>query len=190
MRPLAPCRVVAGAPSVTGGGGLAAARHGQHAAAGAEDRIARAGAEEDPRRDGGQAEQVVGLHARLLQPGPVLGEQIVGLTLEQAAGRILGHNVAGPDGRPSLHKGRPLTAADIAMPMPMLAGWVGNHIDPGFARFDANVATLEARIPAPSLGVVPHMPRPDVAIAASALSEAPRLLRISLAEKEKIGLRP
>jgi dethiobiotin synthetase len=71
-----------------------------------------------------------------------------------------------------------------------LAGWVGNHIDPGFVRFDANVATLEARIPAPCLGIVPHMAQPDVAAAAAALSGASRLSRIPLAEKEKSGLRP
>ncbi len=35
------------------------------------------------------------------------------LPLDQAEGRILGHNVAGPDGRTALRKGRPLTAADI-----------------------------------------------------------------------------
>ena len=33
--------------------------------------------------------------------------------LEAAEGRILGHNVAGPDGRRALRKGRPLTAADV-----------------------------------------------------------------------------
>ncbi|HEY7112568.1 MAG TPA: molybdopterin-binding protein [Thermoanaerobaculia bacterium] len=33
--------------------------------------------------------------------------------LEAAEGRVLGHNVAGPDGRRALRKGRPLTAADI-----------------------------------------------------------------------------
>jgi molybdenum cofactor cytidylyltransferase len=34
--------------------------------------------------------------------------------IEEAEGRILGHNVAGPDGRPLLRKGRPLTPADLA----------------------------------------------------------------------------
>jgi dethiobiotin synthetase len=70
-----------------------------------------------------------------------------------------------------------LTVAAIASRRLALAGWVGNHIDAGFERFDANVATLAARIPAPCLGIVPHMPRPDVATAAAALSGAPRLLR-------------
>lgn len=70
-----------------------------------------------------------------------------------------------------------------------LAGWVGNHIDPGFARFDANVATLGARIPAPCLGIVPHMARADVATAAAALSGALRLTRIPLEGKEIPELR-
>ena len=83
-----------------------------------------------------------------------------------------------------------LTAEAIAARGLALAGWVGNHIDPGFVRFDANVATLEARIPAPCLGIVPHMAQPDVAAAAAALSGASRLSRIPLAEKEKSGLRP
>jgi len=73
-----------------------------------------------------------------------------------------------------------LTVEAIAARGLALAGWVGNHIDPGFARFDANVATLEARIPAPCLGIVPHMAQPDVAAAAAALSGASRLGRIPL----------
>ena len=82
-----------------------------------------------------------------------------------------------------------LTVEAIAARGLALAGWVGNHIDPGFARFGANVATLEARIPAPCLGIVPHMAQPDVAAAAAALSGASRLGRIPLAQKEKSGLR-
>jgi molybdenum cofactor cytidylyltransferase len=34
--------------------------------------------------------------------------------LAEAEGRLLGHNVTGPDGTPALRKGRPLTAADVA----------------------------------------------------------------------------
>ncbi len=34
--------------------------------------------------------------------------------LEQATGKILGHNIAGPDGRRAFRKGKPLTEADIA----------------------------------------------------------------------------
>lgn len=39
-----------------------------------------------------------------------------------------------------------------------LAGWVANRIDPAMSRFDENLATLRARLPAPLLGVVPHAP--------------------------------
>ncbi len=35
--------------------------------------------------------------------------------VEQAEGKILGHNIAGPDGRRALRKGKPLTADDIQM---------------------------------------------------------------------------
>ena len=83
-----------------------------------------------------------------------------------------------------------LTVEAIAARGLRLAGWVGNHIDPGFARFDANVATLAARVGAPCLGLVPHMPRVDVGIAAAALEGALRLARIPLDEKGKSGLRP
>jgi len=65
-----------------------------------------------------------------------------------------------------------LTAEAVAQHSLKLAGWVGNAIDPGFARRDANVATLTARLPAPCLGIVPWMASPDVAMAAQALSGA------------------
>jgi dethiobiotin synthetase len=83
-----------------------------------------------------------------------------------------------------------LTAEAIAARGLALAGWVGNHVDPAFARPQANVATLRARIAAPCLGIVPWMREPDVAAAATHLSSASRLLRIPLDGKEKIGLRP
>ena len=73
-----------------------------------------------------------------------------------------------------------LTAEAIAARGLALAGWVGNHIDPGFARMQSNVDTLTARIAAPRLGIVPHMPKPDVAAAAACLTQASRLLRIPL----------
>ena len=53
-----------------------------------------------------------------------------------------------------------------------LAGWVGNAIDPQFPRTRENVKTLSARLPAPCLGVVPWMQRPDVGAAAVALPGA------------------
>lgn len=38
-----------------------------------------------------------------------------------------------------------------------LAGWVANRVDPEMARFDENLETLNAMLPAPCLGVVPHL---------------------------------
>jgi len=73
-----------------------------------------------------------------------------------------------------------LTAEAIAARGLALAGWVGNHIDPAFARPDANRRTLEARLPAPCLGIVPWLPEPAVGAAAAGLAEAPRLRRILL----------
>ncbi|MCW5622092.1 MAG: dethiobiotin synthase [Burkholderiales bacterium] len=44
-----------------------------------------------------------------------------------------------------------------------LAGWVANHVDPGMARLDENVAALRTRIAAPLLSVVPFQTHPDPA---------------------------
>lgn len=65
-----------------------------------------------------------------------------------------------------------LTAEAIAARGLAFSGWVGNSIDPEFARREENVATLTARLSAPCLGIVPWMPEPDVAKAAAALSGA------------------
>ena len=72
-----------------------------------------------------------------------------------------------------------LTVEAIAARGLTLAGWVGNHVVPEFARADANVETLRARIPAPCLGIVPFMDKPDVGAAASHLTGL-HMLRISL----------
>lgn len=66
-----------------------------------------------------------------------------------------------------------LTEEAIARRGLTLAGWVANRIDPQMLRFEANLATLEARIAAPLLGVVPHMPAGDPAKAASHLALPP-----------------
>jgi dethiobiotin synthetase len=73
-----------------------------------------------------------------------------------------------------------LTAEAIASRGLTLAGWIGNSVDPAFARRDANLATLEARITAPCLGIIPWMAKPDPGTAATSLHEAARLLRIPL----------
>jgi dethiobiotin synthetase len=79
-----------------------------------------------------------------------------------------------------------LTAEAIAARGLSLAGWVGNSIDPGFARRDANIATLEASLAAPCLGIVPWLARPDVGAAAQALHGA-AVLRLAAASLRMRG---
>jgi dethiobiotin synthetase len=54
-----------------------------------------------------------------------------------------------------------LTVENIRMTDGVLAGWVGNQIDPEMLFRDANLATLAALIEAPCLGVVPWLEDPD-----------------------------
>ena len=58
-----------------------------------------------------------------------------------------------------------------------LAGWVANRIAPAMARFEANLETLQTRLNAPLLGVVPYGARPDQAAPGLHLSALPELLR-------------
>ncbi|MBL8429980.1 MAG: dethiobiotin synthase [Dechloromonas sp.] len=60
-----------------------------------------------------------------------------------------------------------LTAEAIAARGLTLAGWIANRIDPAMSRFDENLKTLQAILPAPLLGVVPHAPEGGVAGAAA-----------------------
>jgi len=50
-----------------------------------------------------------------------------------------------------------------------LAGWVANRIDPAMTEFDKNLQALEQYIPAPCLGMVPHLPQADFKLAAAYL---------------------
>jgi dethiobiotin synthetase len=68
-----------------------------------------------------------------------------------------------------------LTADSIAARGLRVAGWVGNGIDPDFARRDRNVATLRELLPAPCLGIVPPLPGADVGAAAACLDVEPLL---------------
>ena len=69
-----------------------------------------------------------------------------------------------------------LSAEAIAADGLRLAGWVGSQIDPGMPRLEQNLSTLEARLPAPCLGVIPY--RADIHFADAAQSLDPgRLLR-------------
>jgi dethiobiotin synthetase len=62
-----------------------------------------------------------------------------------------------------------LTAEAIAARRLTLAGWVANVLDAQMPALQDNVAALQARIPAPLLGSVPHMAAPDARIAATRL---------------------
>ncbi|NMG75028.1 dethiobiotin synthase [Aromatoleum diolicum] len=62
-----------------------------------------------------------------------------------------------------------LTVEAIATRGLRLAGWIANRIDPGMLRFEENLAALQARVPAPLLGTIPHVADRDPAIAAQAL---------------------
>lgn len=62
-----------------------------------------------------------------------------------------------------------LTAQAIARDGLELAGWVANRVDPEMSRPDENLATLQALLPAPCLGVVPHLEHPDAASVAAQL---------------------
>lgn len=53
-----------------------------------------------------------------------------------------------------------LTAQAIQQHGLRLAGWVANRIDPKMALFDENVQSLQTRIHAPLLGIVPHRAAP------------------------------
>jgi dethiobiotin synthetase len=50
------------------------------------------------------------------------------------------------------------------------AGWIGNQVDAGFERLDANVATLERLLGAPPLAVIPPLAEPTASAAAKYLS--------------------
>jgi len=55
-----------------------------------------------------------------------------------------------------------------------LLGWIGNRIDPGYARVPDNIATLEHLLGSPPLAVVPTL---DAAAAADSWLDQPRLLQ-------------
>ena len=56
-----------------------------------------------------------------------------------------------------------LTQQAIAARGLRLAGWIANRIDPGMARFEENLASLEARMNAPLLGIIPAHSTPEKA---------------------------
>ena len=65
-----------------------------------------------------------------------------------------------------------LSARAISADKCELIGWVGNRIDPAMACVEENLATLRDRLPAPCLGVLPHLHAPDPRELASRLRDA------------------
>jgi dethiobiotin synthetase len=51
-----------------------------------------------------------------------------------------------------------LTCDAILRQQLTLGGWIANVIDPDMLEIQENIAALEARLPAPRLGTVPHLP--------------------------------
>ncbi len=62
-----------------------------------------------------------------------------------------------------------LTQEAIAARGLHFAGWIGSVVDPGMEMLDGNIVTLRARLRAPCLGVIPHLPHADPIAAASYL---------------------
>ncbi len=60
-----------------------------------------------------------------------------------------------------------LTAEAIAARGLKLVGWVANQVDPGMPHQQGSIEALQARLPAPLVGVVPWMATPSAAVAAS-----------------------
>jgi dethiobiotin synthetase len=58
-----------------------------------------------------------------------------------------------------------------------LAGWIANAIDPDMAAREENVAALEARLPAPLLGLMPHERQPEPLALAKRLDVSALLAR-------------
>jgi dethiobiotin synthetase len=61
-----------------------------------------------------------------------------------------------------------------------LVGWIGNCIDPGFARLDDNLATLDRLLGAPALAIVPPLGAPRAEVTAGYLARPPLLAALGL----------
>lgn len=66
-----------------------------------------------------------------------------------------------------------LTATAIRASGCLLAGWIANRIDASAACVEENIASLRERLPAPLLGVLPHMECFDAARLATAIDLTP-----------------
>ena len=66
-----------------------------------------------------------------------------------------------------------LTQAAIIASGCRLAGWVANTVEPDMSAFEGNLQTLQQRVEAPLLGVVPHLEEVDPSAVASYLQVPP-----------------
>ena len=62
-----------------------------------------------------------------------------------------------------------------------LRGWIGNRLDPGFARLDDHLATLARLLGAPALAVLPPLPAPETDAVADHLARPALLEALQLA---------
>ena len=58
-----------------------------------------------------------------------------------------------------------LTARAVQADGLRLAGWIASAVDPVFDRGDDYLGLLREALPAPCLGMIPHMPEPDATLA-------------------------
>ncbi|CNB56009.1 dithiobiotin synthetase [Yersinia similis] len=54
-----------------------------------------------------------------------------------------------------------LTAQAIINDGLPLLGWIANRINPGLAHYAETITMLRERLPAPQLGQLPYLPRPE-----------------------------
>ncbi|MFZ7096034.1 dethiobiotin synthase [Luteimonas dalianensis] len=66
-----------------------------------------------------------------------------------------------------------LTARAVEADGLRLAGWIGSGVDPVFDRSQDYLALLRDALPAPCLGVIPHLPEPDPTLATPTLDASP-----------------
>jgi len=69
-------------------------------------------------------------------------------------------------------------------------GWVGNRIDPGFERLEANLATLARLLGDPPLAVLPLLEAPHLDAVATALGRCDRLRRLGSPAEAAARQRP
>lgn len=70
-----------------------------------------------------------------------------------------------------------LTAEAVAARGAKLAGWIGSTLDPGFEQAAENLQSLRCGLPAPCIGVIPHLEKPDPGSAAACFKGLPALFR-------------